>query len=72
MTKEMMLGGMNGILPEEVACSEAMRASPLRLANFGSAVAARIPRMTITTISSIRVKPLCMFLLKLVFILLSP
>lgn len=25
LTKEMMLGGMNGILPEEVACSEAMR-----------------------------------------------
>lgn len=25
LTREMMLGGMNGILPEEVACSEAMR-----------------------------------------------
>ncbi len=25
LTREMMLGGMNGMLPEEVACSEAMR-----------------------------------------------
>ena len=37
----------------------AMRASPPRLANFGSAVAARMPRITITTISSISVKPPC-------------
>src|SRR5471032_630902 len=48
----------------EVVCNapsaafiDAARASPLRLANFGSAVAARMPRITITTINSISVKP---------------
>src|SRR5258706_8833442 len=37
----------------------AMRASLDRLINFGRAVAARMPSMTMTTTSSIRVKPLC-------------
>jgi hypothetical protein len=37
--------------------SDATRASYPKLTNFGIAVAARMPRMTMTTINSIRVKP---------------
>ncbi len=32
---------------------------PLKFINLGNAVAANIPRITITTTSSIKVKPLC-------------
>ena len=39
--------------------SEAMRACWSRRAKRGTAKAARIPRMTMTTTSSISVKPLC-------------
>jgi hypothetical protein len=38
--------------------SAASSASDLKSTNFGNAVAARIPRITMTTISSMRVKPL--------------
>lgn len=41
--------------PSTAACS----ASALMFTNLGNAVAARIPRITITTISSISVNPVC-------------
>src|SRR6267143_501253 len=41
----------------------AARADPVRLANLGAATAARMPRIRITTISSIKVKPrVCLFI----------
>jgi len=40
----------------------AIFASVLMSINFGSAVAARIPRITMTTINSIKVKPVCFFI----------
>src|SRR2546425_12384204 len=41
----------------------AIRACPVRLTNLGAATAARIPRIRITTISSISVKPrVCLFI----------
>lgn len=40
----------------------ALSASTLRSTNLGKAVAARMPRITITTTSSIRVKPACRFI----------
>jgi hypothetical protein len=43
--------------PPATPATAAVSASPDRLMNLGNAVAARIPRITITTTSSIRVKP---------------
>src|SRR5574343_718227 len=40
-------------------CTEAEAASVRKSTNLGNAVAAKIPRITITTISSISVKPFC-------------
>src|SRR5664279_831486 len=48
--------------------SEASRASLDRSENFGNAVAAKMPRITITTINSISVKPCCFFIVALLIV----
>ncbi|CSC40183.1 Uncharacterised protein [Vibrio cholerae] len=42
---------------------DASRASPCRFKKRGAAVTAKIPRITITTTNSIRVKPPCLFII---------
>lgn len=49
-------------------CRVAARASPPKFANLGNANAAKIPKITITMINSIKVKPLCcLFMVQLLF-----
>src|SRR6185436_4073537 len=47
------------VAADATPCVAAVSASEERFMNFGSAVAARMPRITITTTSSINVKPFC-------------
>jgi hypothetical protein len=49
-------------IPPTTPFSAAVLASTLRSTNLGSAVAARMPKITITMISSINVKPDCFFI----------
>ena len=46
--------------PPATPATAAALASLVKSTNFGKAVAAKIPKMTMTTISSIRVKPSCL------------